>query len=95
MTRSSARRSSSWRALDVLLVAGWLVAGCGGSSAFLELDVDVEIGADVHGPEDVFTTVLGEVSVIGKDLRHARALAAAVLRDPPLVAASPSGEATG
>jgi biotin carboxylase len=62
--------------------------------AFLELQVDVEIGADVHGPEDVFATVLGEVSIIGKDLRHARALAAEVLRDHPVVAASPAGQAT-
>ncbi|MET0728380.1 MAG: hypothetical protein ABWZ76_08815, partial [Acidimicrobiales bacterium] len=61
--------------------------------AFLELEVDVDVGAEVHGPEDVFATVLAEVSVIGKDLRHARALAAAVLRDPPLVDPSSSGEA--
>jgi len=54
--------------------------------AHVELDVDVEIGAQVKGPEDVFSTVLAELSVIGKDLRHARALAAAVLSDPPVVA---------
>ena len=62
----------------------------------LELDIDVEVGAEVKGPEDVFSTVLAEVSVIGKDLRHARAVAAAVLRDPPQVtAASPSVDAAG
>jgi carnosine synthase len=55
--------------------------------ARLELDIGVEIGAEVTGPEDVFSTVLAELSIIGKDLRHARALAAAVLREPPLVAA--------
>jgi len=54
----------------------------------IELDVDAQIGAEVHGPEDVFATVLAELSVIGKDLRSARALAAEVLRDPPLVGIS-------
>ncbi len=66
----------------------------GDERTFVELDVDVDIGAEVQGPEDVFATVLGEVSVIGRDLRHARALAEAVLREPPLVA-GPSGEASG
>ena len=62
----------------------------------VELDTDVKVGADVKGPEDVFSTVLAELSVIGKDLRHARAVAAAVLCDPPLVAAaSPSVDTTG
>ena len=59
--------------------------------ARIELDIDVQIGAEVNGPEEVFATVLAELSVIGKDLRHARALAAEVLRDPPVVAlVSPS-----
>jgi biotin carboxylase len=63
--------------------------------AELELDIGVEIGAEVSGPEHIFSTALAELSVIHKDLRHARALAAAVLRDPPLVvAAGPSGDAT-
>ena len=62
----------------------------------IELDTDVEVGADVKGPEDVFSTVLAELSVMAKDLRHARAVAAAVLCDPPVVAAaSPSVDATG
>ena len=61
----------------------------------IQLDSDVRVGADVTGPEDVFSTVLAELSVIGKDLRHARAVADAVLRDPPIViAASPSVDAT-
>jgi hypothetical protein len=34
--------------------------------------------------------VLGEVSVIGKDLRHARAVAASVLEEPPRVDPIPS-----
>ncbi len=54
----------------------------------IELDTDVEVGANVSGPEDVFATVLAEVSVIAKDLRHARSVAAAVLRDPPVVVAA-------
>jgi len=53
----------------------------------IELDIDVEVGDDVNGPEDVFATVLAELSVIAKDLRQARAVAAAVLCDPPVVAA--------
>ena len=57
-----------------------------GERASLELDVDVELGAKVNGPEDVFATVLAELSIFAKDLRHARALAATVLRDPPRVA---------
>jgi biotin carboxylase len=59
-----------------------------GERAEVELDVDVEVGADVKGPEDIFSTVLAEVSVVGKDLRHARAVAAAVVREPPRVAAA-------
>jgi hypothetical protein len=58
----------------------------------IELDVDAQIGADVSGPEEVFATVLAELSVIGKDLRHARALAAEVLRDPPLVGVTNTSE---
>jgi hypothetical protein len=48
----------------------------------------VEVGEDVKGPEEVFATVLAEVSVIAKDLRHARAVAAEIVRDPPLVTAA-------
>jgi hypothetical protein len=51
----------------------------------LEVDVDVEIGAEVVGPDGVFATTLAEVMVVGSDLRSARAAAAAVLRDPPEV----------
>jgi biotin carboxylase len=59
-----------------------------GERAHVELDVDVEVGEDVKGPEEVFATVLAEVSVIAKDLRHARAVAAEIVRDPPLVTAA-------
>jgi hypothetical protein len=51
----------------------------------LLLDVDAEVGDAVTGPEEIFSTVLAEVSVIAKDVRRARALAMAVLRDPPVV----------
>ena len=57
-----------------------------GERASLDVNVGVEIGAEVNGPEDIFATVLAEVSIFGRNLRHARALAAAVLRDPPRVA---------
>jgi biotin carboxylase len=51
----------------------------------LLLDVDAEVGDAVTGPEEIFSTVLAEVSVIAKDVRRARELAMAVLRDPPVV----------
>jgi carnosine synthase len=51
----------------------------------LEIDVDVTVGQAVSGPEEIFATVLAEVSVSGKNLKRARWLAAEVLRDPPLV----------
>jgi hypothetical protein len=55
----------------------------------VELDVEVEVGTEVRGPEATFSTLLAEVSVIGNDLRGARAAAAEMLRDPPVV--SPAG----
>jgi biotin carboxylase len=49
------------------------------------VDVDAEVGDPVKGPEEIFASVLAEVSVVAKDLRAARKLAAEVLRDPPVV----------
>ena len=51
----------------------------------LEIDVAAEMGADVVGPDGVFSTALAEVMLAGKDLRSARAAAADVLRDPPQI----------
>jgi carnosine synthase len=56
-----------------------------GDRARLLLDVDAEEGQQVTGPEEIFATVLAELSVIAKDVAQARQLAAAVLRDPPVV----------
>jgi biotin carboxylase len=56
-------------------------------SATVEVDRSVDVGEQVSGPEAVFATVLAEVSVIGKDLRHARGLADTIVRDPPVVTA--------
>jgi carnosine synthase len=53
--------------------------------AHVIVDVDAEVGDAVRGPEEIFASVLAEVSVVAKDLRAARKLAAAVLRDPPVV----------
>jgi biotin carboxylase len=53
--------------------------------AHVIVDVDAEVGDAVTGPEEIFASVLAEVSVIAKDLRAARKLAAEVLRDPPVV----------
>ena len=51
----------------------------------LEIDVDAEIGTEVVGPDGVFATMLADLTLSGKDLRRARALAAEVLRDGPQV----------
>lgn len=53
----------------------------------VELDIDAEVGQEVVGPEDIFATVLAELTVSGKNLPRARSLAAKVLRDPPRVVA--------
>jgi carnosine synthase len=51
----------------------------------LELDIFGEIGQDVAGPDSTFATVLAELTLSGKNLRHARSLAAQVLREPPRI----------
>jgi carnosine synthase len=55
----------------------------------VELDVEAETGDEVAGPEEIFASVLAELTVSGRDLRRARALAEEVLRDPPVVAPAP------
>jgi biotin carboxylase len=50
------------------------------------VDVPAQIGQDVDGPDRIFATLLAEVYVGAKDLRRARALAAAMVRNPPVVA---------
>ena len=50
-----------------------------------ELDIFAETGQEVAGPDRTFATVLAELTVSGKNLRHARALAAQVLREPPRI----------
>jgi hypothetical protein len=62
-----------------LPVAEAATVGC------LALDVRAELGAEVVGPEAVFSTVLAEVALTGKNLRRVKQLAAEVLRDPPRV----------
>jgi hypothetical protein len=57
-----------------------------GDQVQVELDIEAEVGAQVSGPEETFSTLLAEVSVIGRDLKHARAVAAELLREPPVVA---------
>jgi carnosine synthase len=49
------------------------------------LDVNVQAGDLVQGPEHVFATVLGSLVVRGPDLASARATMARALKDPPLV----------
>jgi carnosine synthase len=52
----------------------------------LGLDIDVQVGADVSGPDQVFSTFLGEVVITAKNLKRARAIADGALRQPPVVA---------
>ena len=51
----------------------------------VELDIFAEIDQEVAGPDSTFATVLAELTVSGKTLRRARALAAQVLREPPRI----------
>jgi hypothetical protein len=51
----------------------------------VELDILAETGQEVTGPDHTFATVLAELTLSGKNLRHARSLAAQVLREPPRI----------
>ena len=51
----------------------------------LELDIFGQIGQEVTGPDNTFATLLAELTVSGKNLRHAQRRAAQVLRDPPRI----------
>ena len=51
----------------------------------VELDIFAETGQDVTGPDHTFATALAELTLSGKNLRHARRRAAQVLRDPPRI----------
>lgn len=50
------------------------------------VDRAAEIGQEVDGPDRVFATELAEIYIGAKNLRHARSLAASLLRDQPVVA---------
>jgi biotin carboxylase len=56
-------------------------AGC------IELHIDgpAEVGEQVDGPDRVFATLLADVTLTGKDLKHARALTSQLLARPPVV----------
>jgi biotin carboxylase len=51
----------------------------------VELDIFGEVGQEVAGPDSTFATLLAELTLSGKNLRHARSRAVQVLREPPLV----------
>jgi biotin carboxylase len=51
----------------------------------VELDIFGQIGQEVAGPDGTFATVLAELTLSGKNLRHARSRAAHVLRASPRV----------
>jgi biotin carboxylase len=49
------------------------------------IDIAAEVGQEVNGPDQIFSTELADVYVGAKNLRRARSLVAEVLRDPPVV----------
>jgi carnosine synthase len=51
----------------------------------LAIDLEAEVGDHVDGPDQIFATVLAEVTLVAEDLRRARALTAELLCDPPQV----------
>ncbi len=56
-------------------------AGC----LSLEIDIETEIGSEVVGPEAIFSTVLADITLTGKNLKRARALTAELLIEPPRI----------
>jgi carnosine synthase len=53
--------------------------------AGVELDVFAEVGQEVTGPEGSIATELAELVVTASNVRRARSLANALLREPPVV----------
>jgi biotin carboxylase len=51
----------------------------------LAIDLEAEVGDHVDGPDQVFASVLAEVTLVAKNLRRARALTADLLCNPPQV----------
>jgi len=51
----------------------------------LTIDGAESVGAQVTGPEDVFVSVLADITLMAKDLKEARAIAAGILENPPVV----------
>lgn len=51
----------------------------------LTIDGAEAVGAEVKGPEDVFVSVLADITLVAKDLRDARAIASTILENRPLV----------
>ncbi len=51
----------------------------------LDVDVDAAVGERVDGPEEIFATVLAELTIAAKNLDKARALADRLLAEPPMV----------
>jgi carnosine synthase len=49
------------------------------------IDVAADVGQEVNGPDQIFSTELAEVYVGGRNLRRARTLTEELLREPPVV----------
>jgi carnosine synthase len=52
---------------------------------WMTADLSSDVGDEVTGPEAVFATVIGELTVTGSDLKHARSLAQPLLDRPPAI----------
>ena len=52
------------------------------------IDVAADVGQEVNGPDQIFSTELADVYVGAKNLRRARSLTEEVSREPPVVAPS-------
>jgi carnosine synthase len=51
----------------------------------MTIDGAEPVGAEVKGPEEVFMSVLADITLTAKDLRDARSIAASILENAPVV----------
>jgi hypothetical protein len=49
------------------------------------VDGALPIGSEVTGPEDLFVSVVADITLMAKDLREARAIATTIIEHPPVV----------
>jgi biotin carboxylase len=49
------------------------------------VDGALPVGTEVTGPEDLFVSVVADITLMAKDLREARAIASTIIEHPPVV----------